>query len=177
MKTAQQTGGETLFEQLKKRKYGLIIPIYAMIYIPWFYYLERTVQNPTHIIHLAIDDYIPFIDVFIIPYMLWFGYISATVLWLLWKDKKEYLQLITFLIIGIFHPMVTKGEYYFGVKIWWLFLVMGIAAVAGSIAVRHILWSTLLAVWGASSLWSIGELFEQRERVAKGWFPKNPKRK
>ena len=101
MKTAQQTGGETLFEQLKKRKYGLIIPIYAMIYIPWFYYLERTVQNPTHIIHLAIDDYIPFIDVFIIPYMLWFGYISATVLWLLWKDKKEYLQLITFLIIGM----------------------------------------------------------------------------
>lgn len=90
-----------MFEQLKKRKYGLIIPIYAMIYIPWFYYLERTVQNPTHIIHLAIDDYIPFIDVFIIPYMLWFGYISATVLWLLWKDKKEYLQLITFLIIGM----------------------------------------------------------------------------
>ena len=78
------------------------------------------------------------------------------------------IGIATFLIIGIFHPMV---------KIWWLFLVMGIAAVAGSIAVRHILWSTLLAVWGASSLWSIGELFEQRERVAKGWFPKNPKRK
>ena len=75
------------------------------------------------------------------------------------------------------HRHLSKGEYYFGVKIWWLFLVMGIAAVAGSIAVRHILWSTLLAVWGASSLWSIGELFEQRERVAKGWFPKNPKRK
>ena len=61
------------------------------------------------------------------------------------------IGIATFLIIGIFHPMVTKGEYYFGVKIWWLFLVMGIAAVAGSIAVRHILWSTLLAVWGASS--------------------------
>ena len=55
------------------------------------------------------------------------------------------IGIATFLIIGIFHPMVTKGEYYFGVKIWWLFLVMGIAAVAGSIAVRHILWSTLLA--------------------------------
>ncbi len=34
----------------------------------------------------------------------------------------------------------------------------------------------LLAVWGASSLWSIGELFEQRRRVEKGWFPANPKR-
>ena len=83
----------------------------------------------------------------------------------------------TFLVIGLFHPLVIKGEYYFGVRIWWVFLVMGIAAIAASVAVRHLVWSTLLAVWGASSLWSIGELFEQRERVAKGWFPKNPRRK
>lgn len=83
----------------------------------------------------------------------------------------------TFLIIGLFHPMVIRGEYHFGVRIWWLFLVMGIAAVVASVVVRHVLWSTLLAVWGASSLWSIGELFEQRERVAKGWFPRNPKRR
>ncbi|MEG0498690.1 MAG: DUF4491 family protein [Alistipes sp.] len=78
----------------------------------------------------------------------------------------------TFLIIGLFHPLVTKGEYYFGVRCWWVFALMGVAAVAGSVAVRDVLWSTLLAVWGASSFWSIGELFEQRERVAKGWFPK-----
>ena len=30
---------------------------------------------------------------------------------------------------------------------------------------------------GCSCLWSIKELFEQRERVRKGWFPENPKRK
>ncbi|WP_418991407.1 DUF4491 family protein [Alistipes sp.] len=82
----------------------------------------------------------------------------------------------TFLIIGLFHPLVIRGEYRYGVRIWWLFLVMGLAAIAASVAVRHVLWSTLLAVWGASSLWSIGELFEQRKRVAKGWFPRNPKR-
>ncbi len=82
------------------------------------------------------------------------------------------IGIATFLIIGLFHPLVIKGEYYFGVRCWWVFLIMGIAAVAGSLAVRHVLWSTLLAVWGASSFWSIGELFEQRERVAKGWFPK-----
>lgn len=78
----------------------------------------------------------------------------------------------TFVVIGIFHPLVIKGEYYFGVKCWWAFLLMGIAAVAGSLLVDDILWSTLLAVWGASSFWSIGELFEQRKRVEKGWFPK-----
>lgn len=78
----------------------------------------------------------------------------------------------TFVVIGIFHPLVIKGEYYFGVKCWWAFLLMGIAAVAGSLFVDDVLWSTLLAVWGASSFWSIGELFEQRKRVEKGWFPK-----
>ena len=77
------------------------------------------------------------------------------------------IGIATFLIIGLFHPLVVKGEYYLGVRCWWVFLVMGIVAIAASVAVRHILWSTLLAVWGASSLWSIGELFEQRRRVEK----------
>ena len=87
------------------------------------------------------------------------------------------IGIATFLIIGVFHPLVIKGEYYFGVRIWWVFLGVGIAAIAASILVRHLLWSTLLAVWGASSLWSIGEVFEQRKRGEKGWFPKNPARK
>ena len=83
----------------------------------------------------------------------------------------------TFLIIGLFHPLVIKGEYYFGVRFWWIFLLMGLAAIAASVLVRHLLWSTMLAVLGASSLWSIGELFEQRKRVERGWFPRNPKRR
>lgn len=87
------------------------------------------------------------------------------------------IGIATFLIIGLFHPLVIKGEYYFGVGCWWAFLFMGIAAIIGSVIVSHILPSTLLAVWGASSLWSIGELFEQRCRVQRGWFPQNPKRK
>ena len=74
----------------------------------------------------------------------------------------------TFLIIGVFHPFVIKGEYYFGVS--------GVAALAASLWVENLILSILLAVWGASSLWGIGELFEQRERVAKGWFPKREKK-
>ena len=81
----------------------------------------------------------------------------------------------TFLIIGLFHPLVIKGEYYFGVRCWWVFALMGVVAVAASLMVEDVLWSTLLAVWGASSFWSIGELFEKRKRVEKGWFPKREK--
>ena len=82
----------------------------------------------------------------------------------------------TFLIIGLFHPIVIKAEYYFGVKCWWVFAVMGVVACVASLLIESVLLSTLLAVWGASSLWSIGELFEQRKRVAKGWFPKREKK-
>ena len=82
----------------------------------------------------------------------------------------------TFLIIGLFHPLVIKGEYHFGVGCWWVFLVMGLMSIVGSVLVHDLFFSTLLAVWGASSLWSIGELFHQRKRVERGWFPANPKR-
>ena len=83
----------------------------------------------------------------------------------------------TFFIIGLFHPIVIKSEYYFGVGCWWVFALVGVVSVVASLFVAEILWSTLLAVVGASSFWSIKELFDQRERVRKGWFPKNPKRK
>ena len=78
----------------------------------------------------------------------------------------------TFLIIGVFHPIVIKSEYYFGVRCWWAFMLVGLATVVASLLVENVLLSTLLAVIGASSFWSIGELFEQRKRVERGWFPK-----
>lgn len=83
---------------------------------------------------------------------------------------------VTFLIIGLFHPLVIKGEYYFGVRCWWAFLVAGIVTGALSLIVSNLYCSIILGVVSFSSFWSILEVFEQRERVRKGWFPKNPKR-
>lgn len=82
----------------------------------------------------------------------------------------------TFLVIGLFHPIVIKAEYHFGVRVWWVFLLVGIICAALSLFMCSTLLSTLLGVVAFSSFWSIKELFEQRERVRKGWFPKNPKR-
>ncbi len=87
------------------------------------------------------------------------------------------IAVCTFLIIGAFHPIVIKVEYYFGTRPWWLFLLAGIACVISSISIENTFVSALVGVVGASLLWSIGELFEQKKRVEKGWFPMNPKRK
>ncbi len=83
----------------------------------------------------------------------------------------------TFLIIGLFHPIVIKVEYHSGTRYWWVFLLLGVAAVAAALLTPHVIMSSCLGVLGASLLWSIGELFEQRQRVKRGWFPMNPKRK
>ena len=82
-----------------------------------------------------------------------------------------------FLIIGIFHPIVIKAEYYFTKKIWPVFLIMGIIFSIVSLFCENDIVSILLGTLGFTCFWSIKELFEQEERVNKGWFPKNPKRK
>lgn len=86
------------------------------------------------------------------------------------------IAVMAFFIIGIFHPIVIKTEYYTGVKYWWVFLLLGVACIISALFVDDVIASAALGVLGASFLWSITELFEQRERVRKGWFPKNPKR-
>lgn len=87
------------------------------------------------------------------------------------------IGICTFLIIGIFHPIVIKAHYYWGTGCWWIFLLLGIVGMILSIIISEILWSALLGVISFSSFWTIKELFEQEERVRKGWFPKNPRRK
>ena len=86
------------------------------------------------------------------------------------------IGLATFLIIGLFHPVVIKAEYYWGTKCWWIFLVLGTIGVVASLIIKSVFISALLGVFSFSSFWTIKELFEQRERVKKGWFPRNPKR-
>ena len=87
------------------------------------------------------------------------------------------IAISTFLIIGLFHPLVIKAEYHFGTRCWWIFLLLGLLCVGSAFFVADVLCSALIGVVGASLLWSIGELFHQKKRVEKGWFPMNPKRR
>lgn len=87
------------------------------------------------------------------------------------------IGIVTFLVIGVFHPLVIKAEYYIGVRSWWLFLLLGIASGVASLMTANLTVSIILGVVAFSSFWSIGEVFHQKKRVEKGWFPANPKRK
>ena len=83
----------------------------------------------------------------------------------------------TFLIIGVSHPIVIKTEYYFGTRPWWIYLLVGIGALAAALFVEDVIISSLLGVLSFTAFWAIKELFEQEQRVERGWFPRNPKRR
>lgn len=87
------------------------------------------------------------------------------------------IGIATFLIIGLFHPVVVKAEYYWGTKCGWVFFLFGVVGVVAALLIADIFWSSLCGVFAFSSFWSIKEVFEQEGRVKKGWFPRNPKRK
>ena len=87
------------------------------------------------------------------------------------------IGLATFLLIGLFHPLVIKSEYYLGRRCWPIFLLAGIVTLAASLLIQNDYASIILGVVSFSCFWSILEVFQQHDRVKKGWFPMNPKRK
>jgi hypothetical protein len=87
------------------------------------------------------------------------------------------IAVCTFLTIGIWHPIVIKTEYYWGTRPWIVYLVIGLAAIGAALFIENTLISAVVGVFGASALWGIGELFEQKKRVERGWFPKRQKNK
>lgn len=87
------------------------------------------------------------------------------------------IGVISFLSIGVFHPIVIKAEYHFSKSCWPVFLIAGVVLMCVSLFMENVVLSSALAVVGMSSWWSILELFEQEKRVQKGWFPANPKRR
>ncbi len=87
-----------------------------------------------------------------------------------------FIGACTFLIIGLFHPLVIKMEYHWGTKLWWTWLMAGIIGLLCSLFIANTVVSAILGSFSFSAFWGIGELFSQEKRVQKGWFPRNPKR-
>lgn len=81
-------------------RHGVLL-LYAFIYMPWFSYLEQTVTTRFHIIHMVIDDYIPFIEYFIVPYMLWFAYIAVTGAFFFFFEPENFKKFCYFLFTGM----------------------------------------------------------------------------
>lgn len=82
-------------------RHALPLILYGIIYMLWFTYLEKTVTSHYRLIHYRPDDLIPFCEVFVIPYLLWFAYVAVVIIYFFFRDKDDYFRVCTFLFTGM----------------------------------------------------------------------------
>ena len=92
---------EKLKKMFMRYHHALPLILYGIIYLSWFAHLERTVTKNYRVIHMGIDDYIPFCEVFVIPYFLWFIYVAAVIMFFFFKNRDDYYRTCVFLFTGM----------------------------------------------------------------------------
>jgi len=94
----------------QKYKHSFVL-LYAWIYLPWFFWLESRANQPYHVIYMGLDDCIPFIEYFIVPYLLWFAYVAVVFIYLFFQDTKEFYRYCIFLFTGMTLFLVISTVY------------------------------------------------------------------
>ena len=75
--------------------------LYFPVYLAVFFWLENRSVSKYHVVQSTLDSHIPFLEIFIIPYFLWFGFVALGVAYFFFKDVKDYYRLIAFLYSGM----------------------------------------------------------------------------
>lgn len=92
---------KTIVKNFHKYRHAIPLILYGIIYMHWFTWLEKNVTSHYRLIHLSPDDLIPFCEVFVIPYLLWFAYVAVVVLYFFFRDESDYFRVCTFLFTGM----------------------------------------------------------------------------
>jgi len=69
-------------------KRGWFWAAFGIMYVVVFRLLEARVVD-FHVIHMWLDDVIPFCEYFIVPYYLWFPYVGATAIYFVAFNKEK----------------------------------------------------------------------------------------
>lgn len=88
-----------------------LMALYLFIHMPCFIYLESHVTDNYHLIHCALDDYIPFCEYFIIPYYFWFAFIAIACVYFFLRSQAECIRMGSYLIIGMLISVIIYFVY------------------------------------------------------------------
>ena len=75
--------------------------LYWVVYLVWFFTLDRAITDPAYIIHSPLDDLIPFCEWFVLPYCSWFLLLAAVTALLWWYDTPSYDKLCLMMFSGM----------------------------------------------------------------------------
>lgn len=78
----------------------MIAVCYLIFYLSAFHWLETNIV-PKYIIHCKLDEMIPFVETFIIPYVFWYFYVVGAFIWFLKRGWKDYSKLCLMVFSGL----------------------------------------------------------------------------
>lgn len=104
-------------EFIKTYRHAWLILAYLPIYLIWFFLLEHMVTDDYYVISSPLDACIPFMECFIVPYLLWFPFIAVSVLYFIFRDKTEYYRLCGLLISGMTVFLLVSSVFPNGLSI------------------------------------------------------------
>lgn len=90
---------------------------FCIFYLSGFSWLENRHVSGIHITACALDYKIPFLEIFIIPYLLWFVYIAATVIYFLFHEDENFDALAGTLALGMTLFLVVSAIYPNGLNL------------------------------------------------------------
>lgn len=85
-------------ERVKNAPYLLFLLI--MPVLGYMYQLLNTHPRNAVTVATSLDNEIPFVPIFIVPYVLWYVFIFGYLVYFCFKDKNVYLKTLTTIVVG-----------------------------------------------------------------------------
>ncbi|MCI9092795.1 MAG: phosphatase PAP2 family protein [Coprobacillus sp.] len=85
---------------LKQYKHAWVF-LYFIIYVPWYFGIQYRSNIVFHDIYTFIDQSIPFIAWFVLPYVYWYLFVAGTIAYLFFTNKSDFYKCVAFLFIGM----------------------------------------------------------------------------
>ncbi len=92
---------ESLKKKMSQNRGIWLIVLYAAFYIPWFVWLEQRTLTQYSVIHMAVDDIIPFCEYFIVFYYIWFLYMIVAIAYCVFTDRETFYRSFFFIATGM----------------------------------------------------------------------------
>ena len=81
-------------------KYGHFKLFLLFVPTTYIFYFIQVYIEPKYIMHVKLDDYIPFIKYFVVPYVFWYFYLLWGYIYFAFYSREEFTKFIKFIIYG-----------------------------------------------------------------------------
>lgn len=108
------------FRDITRPQYRhLFLLLFWPVFLPCFFIVERlSVTRGFNLIHCAFDDMIPFCEIFIIPYVIWYPMVALTIVFTAGFDVPVFIRFSKYLMITLTISLIIYLVWPSGHDLW-----------------------------------------------------------